>query len=151
MLYYIFEFLEKYNFPGAGLFGYISFRAALALISSLIISIVFGKRIIGRLQRQQIGETVRDLGLEGQMEKSGTPTMGGLIILGAILIPTILFARLQNVYVITMLIATVWLGLIGFLDDYIKVFKKNKEGLKGRFKIIGQMFCNYFCREKWPR
>ena len=130
MLYYIFEFLEKYNFPGAGLFGYISFRAALALISSLIISIVFGKRIIGRLQRQQIGETVRDLGLEGQMEKSGTPTMGGLIILGAILIPTILFARLENVYVITMLLATVWLGLIGFLDDYIKVFKKNKEGLK---------------------
>ena len=139
MLYYIFEFLEKYNFPGAGLFGYISFRAALALISSLIISIVFGKRIIGRLQRQQIGETVRDLGLEGQMEKSGTPTMGGLIILGAILIPTILFARLENVYVITMLLATVWLGLIGFLDDYIKVFKKNKEGLKGRFKIIGQI------------
>ena len=139
MLYYIFEFLEKYNFPGAGLFGYISFRAALALISSLIISIVFGKKIIGRLQRQQIGETVRDLGLEGQMEKSGTPTMGGLIILGAILIPTILFARLENVYVITMLLATVWLGLIGFLDDYIKVFKKNKEGLKGRFKIIGQI------------
>ena len=139
MLYYIFEFLEKYNFPGAGLFGYISFRAALALISSLIISIVFGKRIIARLQRQQIGETVRDLGLEGQMEKSGTPTMGGLIILGAILIPTILFARLENVYVITMLLATVWLGLIGFLDDYIKVFKKNKEGLKGRFKIIGQI------------
>ena len=139
MLYYIFEFLEKYNFPGAGLFGYISFRAALALISSLIISIVFGKRIIAHLQRQQIGETVRDLGLEGQMEKSGTPTMGGLIILGAILIPTILFARLENVYVITMLLATVWLGLIGFLDDYIKVFKKNKEGLKGRFKIIGQI------------
>ena len=139
MLYYIFEFLEKYNFPGAGLFGYISFRAALALISSLIISIVFGKRIIGRLQRQQIGETVRDLGLEGQMEKSGTPTMGGLIILGAILIPTILFARLENVYVITMLLATVWLGLIGFIDDYIKVFKKNKESLKGRFKIIGQI------------
>ena len=139
MLYYIFEFLEKYNFPGAGLFGYISFRAALALITSLIISIIFGKRIIGRLQRQQIGETVRDLGLEGQMEKSGTPTMGGLIILAAILIPTILFARLENVYVITMLIATIWLGLIGFLDDYIKVFKKNKEGLKGRFKIIGQI------------
>lgn len=139
MLYYIFEFLEKYNFPGAGLFGYISFRAALALITSLIISIIFGKRIIGRLQRQQIGETVRDLGLEGQMEKSGTPTMGGLIILAAILIPTVLFARLENVYVITMLIATVWLGLIGFLDDYIKVFNKNKEGLKGRFKIIGQI------------
>ena len=139
MLYYLFEFLEKYNFPGAGLFGYISFRAALALITSLIISIIFGKRIIGRLQRQQIGETVRDLGLEGQMEKSGTPTMGGLIILSAILIPTLLFARLENVYVITMLLATVWLGLIGFLDDYIKVFKKNKEGLKGKFKVIGQV------------
>jgi len=139
MLYYLFEFLEKYNFPGAGLFGYISFRAALALITSLIISIIFGKKIIGRLQRQQIGETVRDLGLEGQLEKSGTPTMGGLIILGAILIPTILFARLENVYVITMLLATIWLGLIGFLDDYIKVFKKNKEGLKGKFKIIGQI------------
>jgi phospho-N-acetylmuramoyl-pentapeptide-transferase len=130
MLYYLFDFLEKYNFPGAGLFGYISFRAALALITSLVISIIFGKRIISRLQRQQIGETVRDLGLEGQMEKSGTPTMGGLIILSAILIPTLLFARLENVYVITMLLATVWLGLIGFLDDYIKVFKKNKEGFK---------------------
>ena len=139
MLYYIFEFLEKYNFPGAGLFSYISFRAALALITSLIISIIFGKRIINRLQRQQIGETVRDLGLDGQMEKSGTPTMGGLIILSAILIPTLLFARLENVYVITMLLATVWLGLIGFLDDYIKVFKKNKEGLKGKFKVIGQI------------
>jgi phospho-N-acetylmuramoyl-pentapeptide-transferase len=139
MLYYIFEFLEKYNFPGSGLFSYISFRAALALITSLIISIVFGKRIIARLQRQQIGETVRDLGLKGQLEKSGTPTMGGLIILSAILIPTLLFARLENVYVITMLLATVWLGLIGFLDDYIKVFKKNKEGLKGKFKVIGQV------------
>ncbi len=139
MLYYLFEFLEKYNFPGAGLFSYISFRAALALITSLIISIIFGKRIINRLQRQQIGETVRDLGLDGQMEKSGTPTMGGLIILSAILIPTLFFARLDNVYVITMLLATVWLGLIGFLDDYIKVFKKNKEGLKGKFKVIGQI------------
>ena len=139
MQYYLFDFLEKYNFPGAGLFGYISFRAALALITSLVISIIFGKRIISRLQRQQIGETVRDLGLKGQMEKSGTPTMGGLIILSAILIPTLLFARLENVYVITMLLATVWLGLIGFLDDYIKVFKKNKEGLKGKFKVIGQI------------
>ena len=139
MLYYLFELLEKYNMPGAGLFSYISFRSALALISSLIISIVFGKRIIARLQRQQIGETVRDLGLAGQIEKTGTPTMGGLIILGAILIPTLLFARLENVYVITMLLATVWLGMIGFIDDYIKVFKKNKEGLKGRFKVIGQI------------
>ncbi len=125
--------------PGAGLFSYISFRSALALIFSLIISIVFGKRIIARLQRQQIGETVRDLGLAGQIEKTGTPTMGGLIILGAILIPTLLLARLENVYVITMLLATVWLGMIGFIDDYIKVFKKNKEGLKGRFKVVGQI------------
>jgi phospho-N-acetylmuramoyl-pentapeptide-transferase len=139
MLYYLFDYLDKFNFPGAGLFDYISFRAALALISSLIISILFGKRIINLLRKQQIGETVRDLGLAGQLEKSGTPTMGGLIILGAILIPTLLFAKLHNIYVITMLLATIWLGLIGFLDDYIKVFKKNKEGLKGRFKIIGQI------------
>ena len=125
--------------PGAGLFSYISFRSALALIFSLIISIVFGKRIIARLQRQQIGETVRDLGLAGQIEKTGTPTMGGLIILGAILIPTLLLARLENVYVITMILATVWLGMIGFIDDYIKVFNKNKEGLKGRFKVVGQI------------
>ena len=139
MLYYLFDILEKYNFPGSGLFSYISFRSALALITSLIISIVLGKHIINRLQRQQIGETVRDLGLAGQIEKTGTPTMGGLIILGAIIIPTVLFARLGNVYVITMLLATVWLGLIGFVDDYIKVFKKNKEGLKGKFKVIGQI------------
>ena len=139
MLYYLFELLDNYNVPGAGLFSYISFRSALALITSLIISIVFGKRIIARLQKQQIGETVRDLGLAGQIEKTGTPTMGGLIILGAILIPTLLFARLENVYVITMIIATVWLGMIGFIDDYIKVLKKNKEGLKGKFKIIGQI------------
>ena len=139
MLYYLFELLDNYNVPGAGLFSYISFRSALALITSLIISIVFGKRIIARLQRQQIGETVRDLGLAGQIEKTGTPTMGGLIILGAILIPTLLFARLENVYVITMIIATVWLGMIGFIDDYIKVFKKNKEGLKGKFKVVGQI------------
>jgi phospho-N-acetylmuramoyl-pentapeptide-transferase len=111
----------------------------MALITSLIVSIFFGKRIIDALRRQQIGETVRDLGLAGQIEKQGTPTMGGLIILSAILIPTILFAKLDNVYVITMLISTVWLGLIGFLDDYIKVFKKNKEGLKGKFKVIGQI------------
>ena len=139
MLYYLFDLLDNYNVPGAGLFSYISFRSALALITSLIISIVFGRRIIERLQKQQIGETVRDLGLAGQTEKTGTPTMGGLIILGAILIPTLLFARLENVYVITMIIATVWLGMIGFIDDYIKVFKKNKEGLKGRFKVVGQI------------
>ncbi len=139
MLYYLFSWLDQLNVPGAGLFHYISFRASLALITSLIVSIVIGKRIIARLRQQQIGETVRDLGLAGQLEKSGTPTMGGLIILAAILIPTLLFAKLQNIYVITMLIATVWLGIIGFLDDYIKVFKKNKEGLKGTSKIIGQI------------
>lgn len=139
MLYYLFSWLDQLNIPGAGLFHYISFRASLALITSLIVSIVIGKRIIARLRQQQIGETVRDLGLAGQLEKSGTPTMGGLIILAAILIPTLLFAKLQNIYVITMLIATVWLGIIGFLDDYIKVFKKNKEGLKGTSKIIGQI------------
>jgi len=139
MLYYLFDYLNKLNVPGAGLFDFISFRAALALITSLIISVVFGQKIINALRRQQIGETVRDLGLAGQIEKSGTPTMGGLIILSAILIPTLLFAKLHNVYVITMIMATVWLGLIGFLDDYIKVFKKNKEGLKGKFKVIGQI------------
>lgn len=139
MLYYLFSYLDKLDFPGAGLFNYISFRAGMALIFSLIISIIFGKQIIRALQKQQIGETVRDLGLQGQIEKSGTPTMGGLIILSAIIIPVLLFAKLHNIYVITMLIATVWLGLIGFLDDYIKVFRKNKEGLKGRFKIVGQI------------
>lgn len=139
MLYYLFDYLDKMDFPGAGLFHYISFRAAMALIFSLIISVLFGQKLINLLKRQQIGETVRDLGLAGQNEKSGTPTMGGLIILAAILIPTLLFAKLHNIYVITMLIATVWLGMIGFIDDYIKVFKKNKEGLKGTSKIIGQI------------
>lgn len=139
MLTYLFDYLEQLDFPGAGLFHYISFRAAMALITSLIVSVVFGKRLINLLRRQQIGETVRDLGLAGQLEKSGTPTMGGIIILSAILIPTLLFAKLHNIYVITMIVATVWLGAIGFLDDYIKVFKKNKEGLAGRFKVIGQI------------
>lgn len=139
MLYYLFDYLDKLNFPGAGLFHYISFRAGLALIFSLIVSIVIGKKIINKLRNQQIGETVRDLGLAGQIEKSGTPTMGGIIILAAILIPVLLFAKLHNIYVITMILATIWLGLIGFLDDYIKVFKKNKEGLKGTFKVIGQI------------
>jgi phospho-N-acetylmuramoyl-pentapeptide-transferase len=139
MLTYLFNYLEQLDFPGAGLFQYISFRAAMALITSLIVTIVFGKRLINLLRRQQIGETVRDLGLAGQIEKQGTPTMGGIIILAAILIPTLLFAKLHNVYVITMLLATVWLGAIGFIDDYIKVFKKNKEGLKGKFKVIGQI------------
>lgn len=139
MLYYLFDYLDQMNFPGAGLFHYISFRAGMALIFSLIVSMVFGKKIIRLLQKQQIGETVRDLGLEGQLQKSGTPTMGGIIILSAILIPTLLFAKLHNIYVITMIIATIWLGLIGFLDDYIKVFKKNKEGLAGKFKVVGQV------------
>lgn len=140
MLYHLFEYLaENFDFPGAGLFGYISFRASLAMIVSLLISMVFGGRLIRLLQRLQVGESVRDLGLDGQLEKAGTPTMGGLIILAAILIPTLLFAKLDNIYTITMLIATVWLGLIGFIDDYIKVFKKNKEGLAGKFKIVGQV------------
>lgn len=140
MLYYLFGYLHKeFGMPGAGVFQYISFRAALALITSLLISLVFGKQIINMLRKKQVGETVRELGLTGQKEKSGTPTMGGLIILAAILIPTLLFARLVNVYVIIMIVTTVWLGIIGFIDDYIKVFKKDKEGLAGRFKILGQV------------
>ncbi|MCW3083656.1 MAG: phospho-N-acetylmuramoyl-pentapeptide-transferase [Bacteroidetes bacterium] len=140
MFYYLFHFLDKhFNFPGAGVFQYISFRAALALIVSLLISMVFGKRIINLLHRKQVGETVRDLGLQGQLEKKGTPTMGGLIILSAIVIPTLLFAKLHNVYIILMLVSTVWLGAIGFLDDYIKVFKKDKKGLHGKFKVLGQV------------
>lgn len=140
MLYYLFQYLDSLGVPGAGVFDYISFRAAMAIITSLLISMVFGKKIIQLLKRQQIGETVRDLGLEGQKAKEGTPTMGGLIILASVLIPTLLFAKLENIYVIIMLVATVLLGAIGFIDDYIKVFKKNKEGLAGRFKIIGQIF-----------
>lgn len=140
MLYYLFAYLHReFDLPGAGVFQYISFRAALAVITSLVISLLYGKRIINALLKMQVGETVRDLGLNGQKEKQGTPTMGGFIILGAILIPTLLFARLLNVYVIIMIVTTVWLGLIGFLDDYIKVFKKDKEGLAGRFKIMGQV------------
>lgn len=139
MLTSLFNYLHEIGVPGAGLFHYISFRAAMALITSLIVSIVFGKKIIQALSRQQIGESVRDLGLQGQLEKAGTPTMGGIIILSAIFVPTLLFAKLDNVYVIMMLVATIWLGLIGFIDDYIKVFKKNKEGLSGRFKVIGQI------------
>lgn len=140
MFYYLFTYLDKaFDFPGAGVFQYISFRAALALITSLIISLLFGKRIIDFIRKKQIGETIRELGLEGQTQKAGTPTMGGLIILGAIIIPTLLFAKVLNVYILLMLITTVWLGGIGFIDDYIKVFKKNKEGLKGKFKVIGQI------------
>jgi phospho-N-acetylmuramoyl-pentapeptide-transferase len=139
MLYYFFDWLNHMHVPGAGVFKYISFRAAMAVLTSLIISAVFGKRIINILHRKQVGETVRDLGLQGQSEKQGTPTMGGLIIISAILIPTLLFAKLHNVYIILMLVTTVWLGLIGFLDDYIKIFKKDKKGLQGKFKVIGQI------------
>ena len=140
MLYYLFTYLDQqYDFPGAGVFQYITFRAALAVILSLLISLVFGKSIIRFIQRKQVGETIRDLGLEGQAEKAGTPTMGGLIILSAILIPTLLVAKLDNIYVILLLITTVWMGIIGFIDDYIKVFKKNKEGLRGKFKVMGQV------------
>jgi len=139
MLYYLFTYLQELGLPGAGVFQYITFRAAFALIGSLIISMIIGKRIIQKLQLMQVGEVVRDLGLQGQIEKQGTPTMGGLIILAAILIPTLLFAQLDNIYVILMIVSTILLGLIGFVDDYIKVFKKNKEGLAGRFKIMGQV------------
>ena len=140
MLYHLFQYLQEItDFSGVGLFQYISFRAGMAIITSLIISMVFGGKLINLLQKKQVGENIRDLGLEGQIEKSGTPTMGGLIILAAILIPTLLFAKLDNIYTITMLIATVWLGVIGFIDDYIKVFKNNKKGLAGKFKIVGQV------------
>jgi len=139
MLYYLFEYLDKLNVPGAGVFSYISFRSAAAVITSLFISMMIGKRIILFLQNKQVGEVVRDLGLDGQYQKRGTPSMGGIIILASIVIPVLLFAKLDNIYVLLMLLTTIWLGLIGFIDDYIKIFKKNKEGLAGRFKIIGQI------------
>lgn len=139
MLYYLFRFLNELDFPGAGMFDYISFRAALAIMTSLFIATVFGKKIIQLLQKQQIGEIVRDLGLAGQMEKKGTPTMGGIIIIISIIIPVLLFAKLENVYILLMIITTIWLGLIGFIDDYIKVFKKDKAGLSGKFKVVGQI------------
>ena len=140
MLYHLFQYLEKlFTFHGAHLFNYISFRTGLAFILALLLSTMFGRRIIDYLQKKQIGETIRDLGLEGQMSKKGTPTMGGIIIIIAILVPTLLLANLTNTYVLLMLTTTIWLGLIGFLDDYIKVFRKNKEGLSGRFKIVGQV------------
>lgn len=145
MLYYLFDWLDKaFDFPGAGVFQYISFRTAMAVITSLIITVIFGKPLIKYLKKKQIGETVRDLGLEGQKQKEGTPTMGGLIILSAILIPTLLFAKIDNIYIIVMMITTIWLGLLGFLDDYIKVFKKNKEGLPGKYKILGQVCLGLF-------
>ncbi len=140
MLYYLFDYIEKnFDIPGAGLFQYISFRAGVAAVLSLFITITFGKKLINYLHKKQVGEDIRDLGLEGQMQKKGTPTMGGIIIIAAILIPTLLMAKLDNVYVILLIATTIWLGFIGFLDDYIKVFKKNKEGLAGRFKIVGQV------------
>jgi len=139
MLYYLFDYLHELGVPGAGVFEYITFRAAMATITSLIVSIFFGKKIIRLLQKRQIGEEIRDLGLEDQMKKKGTPTMGGLIIIAAIIIPTLLFAKLDNIYVLLMLITTVWLGTIGFLDDYLKIKNKNKVGLKGKYKIIGQI------------
>jgi phospho-N-acetylmuramoyl-pentapeptide-transferase len=140
MLYYLFEYLDKnFDFLGAGVFQYISFRAGMAAFTSLLIALLFGNKIIDFIRRKSIGETIRDLGLSGQMEKKGTPTMGGLMIILCIVIPTLLFAKLDNVYVIILLVSTIWMGFIGFLDDYIKVFKKNKEGLKGIFKIVGQV------------
>lgn len=140
MLYYFFNYIDtQFNFPGAGVFQYISFRAGAAAVLSLLITITFGEQLIGFLRRKQVGEEIRDLGLEGQLQKKGTPTMGGLIILAGILLPTFLFAKLDNVYVILLIVTTTGLGLIGFLDDYIKVFRKNKEGLAGRFKIVGQV------------
>lgn len=140
MLYYLFQYIDQvHDLPGAGVFQFITFRAAMALITSLVICLLFGKRLIDLLQRKQVGESIRDLGLEGQSEKAGTPTMGGLIILLGILVPTLLFAKLDNIYIILMLITTIWMGLVGFTDDYIKVFRKNKKGLPGKFKVIGQI------------
>ncbi|MCF8379744.1 MAG: phospho-N-acetylmuramoyl-pentapeptide-transferase [Bacteroidales bacterium] len=139
MLYHLFEYLETIDVPGAGVFQYISFRAAIAILTSLFISMIFGKGIIRLLEKKLIGESIRNLGLDGQNEKKGTPTMGGLIILASILIPTLLFGNLTNVYIQLMIVTTIWLGIIGFIDDYIKVYKKNKEGLRGKFKILGQI------------
>jgi len=140
MLYYLLKYLDSlFDFPGSALYQFITFRSGIAFILSLLISTIFGKKIISYLRRQQIGETVRELGLEGQNEKAGTPTMGGIIIIMATLIPVLLLARLENIYVLVLILTTVWMGIIGFLDDYIKVFKKDKEGLKGKFKVVGQI------------
>lgn len=145
MLYYLFEYLDQNtSLPGTGLFQYISFRSALAFAFSLLISTIYGRKIIDKLRNLQVGESIRDLGLDGQMQKKGTPTMGGLIIIMATLIPVFLFAKLDNIYIIILIVTTVWMGAIGFVDDYIKVFKKNKEGLKGRFKIVGQVTLGIF-------
>lgn len=140
MLYYLFDYLDnQFDLPGAGLFQFLSFRAAVAGILSLLISTIYGKRIINFLRKQQVGETVRDLGLIGQNEKAGTPTMGGVIIILATLIPVLFIARLDNVYIILLIVTTLWMGTIGFVDDYLKIFKKDKQGLKGRFKVLGQI------------
>ena len=145
MLYYFFEFLEnQYQIPGASLFTYISFRAAAAIITSLLISTIFGKRIIDFLRKKQIGESIRDLGLDGQIEKTGTPTMGGLIIIISTIIPVFLFANLRNIYIILLIVTLVWMGIIGFVDDYIKLYKKDKDGLRGKYKIIGQIILGLF-------
>lgn len=145
MLYYLFDFLEKqFDIPGSGMFQYTSFRAGMAVLTALFIGLFFGKKIINYLRREQLGETVRDLGLHGQKEKQGTPTMGGIIIILATIIPVLLFAKLDNIYIIILLVSTIWLGAIGFLDDYIKVFRKNKEGLAGRFKVLGQVGLGLF-------
>lgn len=141
MLYHLFMYLDKLDFPGAGLFQYLSFRAGFAFITALLISIFFGKQLIQFLQKKQVGEIIRNLGLEGQMQKKGTPTMGGILIFISIIIPTLLFSNLTNVYILLMLFTTIWFCLLGFIDDYIKVFKKNKEGMPGRYKIIGQVIC----------
>ena len=140
MLYYLFEFLEKkYELGGAGLFQYISFRSALAMVLSMLVTLIFGKRIISSLRNLQVGESVRDLGLDGQKQKEGTPTMGGLLIIVSLLIPVLLFTKLHNIYIQLLVLSTVWMASIGFLDDYIKVFKKNKKGLAGKFKVVGQV------------
>lgn len=140
MFYYLFDYLDKeFDLVGAGVFQFISFRAGMAAVLSLLITIAFGRQLIEVLRKKQVGESIRDLGLHGQMEKKGTPTMGGIIIIAAIVVPTLLFAQLNNIYIILMVVSIVWMGLIGFMDDYIKVFRKNKEGLAGRFKIVGQI------------
>lgn len=145
MLYYLFNFLDQhFDIPGMGLFQYTSFRAGMAVLLALMIALFFGKKIINYLAREQLGETVRDLGLEGQVEKAGTPTMGGIIVILATIIPTLLFAKISNIYIIILLVSTIWLGAIGFLDDYIKVFRKNKDGLAGKFKVLGQVGLGLF-------
>ena len=145
MLYYLFEYIEKtFEFPGASLFQFLSFRAALAVLLSLGITLIYGKKIILFLKKKQVGESIRELGLDGQKEKAGTPTMGGIIIILGTLIPVLLIARIDNIYIILLVVTTLWMGFIGIIDDYIKIFRKNKRGLKGKFKIIGQLVLGLF-------